>query len=138
MQLMDEAIQEFINECTEMLERISVTLTDIERTGPSPDKYSSIYRDIHTIKGSAQLFGFNQIGTLAHAMEATLDPVRKGRLQLSSDLVDLILKGLDHINHILETVKKDKREGDFQKEVQQYLPRLVDTLTRKYHKPSAR
>jgi two-component system chemotaxis sensor kinase CheA len=135
MQLMDEAIQEFINECSEMLERISVTLTDIERTGPSPDRYSSIYRDIHTIKGSAQLFGFNQIGTLAHAMEATLDPVRKGRLQLSSDLVDLILKGLDHIHHILETVKKDKREGDFQKEVQQYLPRLVDTLTRKYHKP---
>jgi two-component system chemotaxis sensor kinase CheA len=135
MQLMDEAIQEFINECSEMLERISVTLTDIERTGPSPDKYSSIYRDIHTIKGSAQLFGFNQIGTLAHAMEATLDPVRKGRLQLSSDLVDLILKGLDHIHQILETVKKDKREGDFQKDVQQYIPRLVDTLTRKYHKP---
>jgi two-component system chemotaxis sensor kinase CheA len=135
MQLMDEAIQEFINECTEMLERISMTLTDIESTGPSPDKYSSIYRDIHTIKGSAQLFGFNQIGTLAHAMEATLDPIRKGRLQLSSDLVDLILKGLDHIHHILETVKKDRREGDFQKAVQQYIPRLVDTLTLKYHKP---
>jgi two-component system chemotaxis sensor kinase CheA len=135
MQLMDEAIQEFINECTEMLERISVTLTDIERSGPSPDKYSSIYRDIHTIKGSAQLFGFNQIGTLAHAMEATLDPVRKGRLQLSSDLVDLILKGLDHIHHILDTVKKDRREGDFQKAVQEYIPRLVDTLTQKYHKP---
>jgi two-component system chemotaxis sensor kinase CheA len=135
MQLMDEAIQEFINECSEMLERISVTLTDIERTGPSPDKYSSIYRDIHTIKGSAQLFGFNQIGTLAHAMEATLDPVRRGGLQLSSDLVDLILKGLDHIHHILETVKKDRREGDFQKELQQYIPRLVDTVTRKYHKP---
>jgi two-component system chemotaxis sensor kinase CheA len=135
MQLMDEAIQEFINECSEMLERISVTLTDIERSGPSPDRYSSIYRDIHTIKGSAQLFGFNQIGTLAHAMEATLDPVRKGHLQLSSDLVDLILKGLDHVHHILDTVKKDRREGDFQKDVQQYIPRLLDMLTRKYHKP---
>ncbi len=135
MQLMDEAIQEFINECMEMLERISVSLTDIERSGPSPEKYSSIYRDIHTIKGSAQLFGFNQIGTLAHAMEATLDPVRKGRLQLSTDLVDLILKGLDHIHHIVDSVKKDRREGDFQKAVQEYIPRLVDTLTRKYHSP---
>ncbi len=135
MSFMEEATQEFINECVEMLERISLTLTDIEKTGPSVDKYSSIYRDIHTIKGSSQLFGFNQIGTIAHAMEATLDPARKASIELSSDLVDLILKGLDHITNILDTVKKDKQEADFQKELHEYIPRLVDVFTGKFHKP---
>ena len=69
MSAMEEAIQEFTSECDEMLERISLSLTKLEEDEIDQETISGIYRDMHTIKGSSQLFGFNQIGSVAHAIK---------------------------------------------------------------------
>ena len=51
---------EFFSECDEILQRISTLLTKLESQELSSDAIDSLYRDVHTLKGSSQLFGFQE------------------------------------------------------------------------------
>ncbi len=126
MSAMEEAIQEFTSECEEMLERISVNLVNLEKDEKDAEALSSIYRDMHTIKGSSQLFGFNQIGSLAHALEACLDPLRKGFATVNADFIDCIYKSCDVINKLIESVKNDGQESDESEIIRTYVANLIE------------
>ena len=80
----DLATTEYISECEEILARVSTNLTLLEKGPRSVDVMDELYRDMHTMKGSAQLFGFMEIGTIAHAMETCLEPMRKSQIQIKT------------------------------------------------------
>ncbi len=102
-QVSDSAFSEFFAECEEIIQRVNNYLSTIEQSGSAKSVIDSLYRDIHTIKGSAQLFGFTQIGQIAHAMEASLEPVRSKNLQVNSSFVDKLYKCLDLIEQIVKS-----------------------------------
>ncbi len=126
MSAMEEAIQEFTSECDEMLERISLALTRLEKEEMDQETISSIYRDMHTIKGSSQLFGFQQIGTVAHVIESSLDPIRQNIISPNSNLIDIIYQGCDLISQLVKSINKDQIEHDAQEELLEIVPRLID------------
>src|SRR4051812_25300822 len=90
-----EALAEYLAECEEILSRISSNLSRLEKGGCDVEMLDELYRDIHTMKGSAQLFGFRDIATVAHAMESCMDPIRRNRLLPSKALMDSIFKSID-------------------------------------------
>jgi chemotaxis protein histidine kinase CheA len=51
----------------------------------------SLFRDAHTVKGSARMLGLDAVVTLAHHAEDLLGMLRDGRLVVRRDLVDLLL-----------------------------------------------
>ena len=101
------AIEEFIAEAKEILSRVEGILQKVEKSSgaSTSDDVSSLYRDMHTLKGTAQLFGYSQIGVVAHAMEACLDPIRKLNIQFSSRLIESSLKCIDLLNRMLVQVE---------------------------------
>lgn len=122
-------IAEMLAEVDEMLERIVTGLAQVEKSEHTSDLLNSIYRDMHTIKGSAQLFGCEQISQLAHAMETCLDPVRRGDVVLSGTLVDALYLGIDLIRKLVEGLKHDHREIDVQQEILHLIPALADIVS---------
>ena len=130
MSAMEEAIGEFTSECEEMLERISLSLSSLEKGEIDNETISSIYRDMHTIKGSSQLFGFHQIGSIAHAMESSLDPIRQGLIKPNSNLIDVIYKGCDIVSHLVKSIKENKVEHDAEAEMLDCIPKLIDMTIR--------
>lgn len=122
---LDEAMAEFTSECEEMLERISLSLGKLEKSEADDDTLNSIYRDVHTIKGSSQLFGFQSIGQLGHAMEASLDPLRKGMIEISSLQVDLLYQCIDIISNQLKMLVDTGSEPDIDAELNDYIPKLI-------------
>jgi two-component system chemotaxis sensor kinase CheA len=126
--LKEAALIEYLDECSEMLERFSKNLALIESTGASVDVLAAIYRDIHTIKGSSQLFGFSQVGQLAHAMESCLDPVRKSQMRASPALVDTLYAGSDIITTLLAGIRENKKEPDLRPQINSLVPRLVEIV----------
>lgn len=110
---MDAALSEYLAECDELNQRISDHLRTIEKGGQTPDIIDSLYRDIHTVKGSSQLFGFKQIGELAHALETGLDPIRKNQSVVPPEFLDLFSKSLDLIDQLIASIKESKQEKDF-------------------------
>ena len=56
---------------------------------------AALFRDAHTIKGSARLLGVDRMVRIAHAAEDLLGAVRDGRVPLRPELVDLLLAACD-------------------------------------------
>ncbi len=108
----EAALAEYLDECQEMLERFSRNLGRIEKADYSSETLAEIYRDMHTIKGSSQLFGFSQIGQLAHGMETCLDPIRKGTAKVSTNLIDTLYAGCDTIANVLLAIREKHQEPD--------------------------
>ncbi len=133
MSKLDTSYTEFFVECDEILQRISSLLTKSEIHDLDQENIDSLYRDIHTLKGSAQLFGFRTIGLIAHGIEATLEPVRQKKVQLDRTFIDFIFKCLDLIDKILKNPERDlEREPALHNEVVVALPQLVTLAVKKF------
>ncbi len=128
MEISDTALLEFFSECDEILQQCSATLTAVEQSGKTEvDDIDSLYRGMHTIKGSAQLFGFQLISQVAHAMEAALEPIRRMKLQIVPVLIDELFTSIDLIDRIIKSSVAGKKESSdsFLSEAQTIVPELL-------------
>lgn len=125
----ESALSEYLAECGELIQSVSASLEALKTGKSSQDRIDSIYRDIHTFKGSAQLFGFQRIGEVAHAMETSLDPVRRGRIALTGVLVEALYGCLDAVEKMVEAVRT-RENSDFSDVVSGAIARLVEASIR--------
>jgi two-component system chemotaxis sensor kinase CheA len=61
----------------------------------------AVFRAIHSIKGNASFFGLTSIKRYAHAVENTLDELRKGKLRLSESLARALLESFDNLDELV-------------------------------------
>jgi two-component system chemotaxis sensor kinase CheA len=106
-----DILAEYVEESREHLNHIESIFESIRKTGEShPDSINELFRAIHTIKGSAGFLGLTAIGTLTHAMESLLDSVREGRLTMTPDITEVLMKGSDMLADMFDDVSKS---GEF-------------------------
>lgn len=129
----DAALNEFYAECDEILQRVSSDLSKIEQGDLSKDILDGLYRDMHTLKGTAQLFGFRHIGLVSHTIEAAMEPVRQGKMQLDHKLIDLIYLCLDFVSRVLKNPEQDlNNDPVLSQELNVLLPKLMEVATKKF------
>jgi two-component system chemotaxis sensor kinase CheA len=88
----DSVVAEYLAECEELTQRVGNNLRNLQKSPASAEILDSIYRDIHTVKGSAQLFGYSTIGNIGHAMESSFEPIRdQGRTPTGKHFESLFL-----------------------------------------------
>ncbi|MFK7824798.1 MAG: chemotaxis protein CheW [Oligoflexales bacterium] len=106
MKNLEKYINEYIEESLELLDNVCDEFLEIEKDNVQDQAgvYKSIYRSMHTIKGSSQLYGIYHIGNVAHGLETCLDSVRKGKVNLSKNLLDRILIAIEYIRKKLESL----------------------------------
>jgi two-component system, chemotaxis family, sensor kinase CheA len=108
---MDEIIKEFLFETRENLEQLDKDFLALEKQPENPDLLSSVFRTLHTIKGSAGFLNFPKLERLGHDAESVLSLLREGRLELDSKLVTLLLATADCIKEILKRIEESGEEG---------------------------
>jgi two-component system chemotaxis sensor kinase CheA len=91
----DELKQTFFEETKEGLEAIDAGLTDIRDGNESEDTVNAVFRGIHSIKGGAGVFGFEDLVRFAHVFETVLDAVRHGDLAAGPDILDVLFSASD-------------------------------------------
>ncbi len=128
----DSALAEFIAESEEIIQRVSANLGSLEKGDSSLQLLDALYRDMHTMKGSAQLFGFQRVGKLAHAMEASLGPVRRLQTQVGRPLIDVTYLCLDFVGRTVKAIQSGEGEEKFDSEFQLLLPKLIDAASRQF------
>ena len=62
---------------------------------PTRKHLNAIFRAAHSIKGGAGTFGFSDMTELTHVLESLLDKLRKGELEVQSEMIDVFLKAGD-------------------------------------------
>ncbi|MFP5457362.1 MAG: chemotaxis protein CheW [Bacteriovoracia bacterium] len=107
---------EFRSEVAEGLDRISTALMKLEAGIKEEGLVDSLYRDIHSIKGAVQLFGFSAASALAHAMESSLEGVRSGTVsELDKSHVSTLLLCIDLFPQCIQSVQTEeaRKEANF-------------------------
>jgi len=105
-------VQEFLVESFDNLSNISEDLTKYEKNPSDNELLNSIYRKIHTLKGSASFLGFVQLQEITHSVESILDYIRDGALSINSEFIDLFLESFDFCLLILKEVEANGSEGN--------------------------
>lgn len=93
----------FREEAEELLGQLESTLLELEDTPTDAELLNAAFRAIHTVKGSAGMFGFDEIARFTHDLENVLDKARSGLVPISKDFIDLALRGRDHIRVLLSS-----------------------------------
>jgi len=106
-----DVIREFLIESHENLNRLDQEIVELEQRPSDKDLLASVFRTIHTIKGTCGFLGFPCLERIAHHAETLLSRVRAGERALSSDLVALILECLDAVRKILAAIEATGKEG---------------------------
>lgn len=92
----------FTQEAKDLLEEMESSLLSLEDEPGDSETVNSVFRAMHTIKGSAGLFGFNPVVAFTHEAETVLDHVRNGERDIDAALISVLLDCKDHTAVLLE------------------------------------
>ncbi|MCW2681752.1 MAG: cheA [Frankiales bacterium] len=96
-----ELLATFRAEVEERLASLQAGLLTLEDHGNPKKVVGSLFRDAHTVKGSARMLGLQGVLHVSHSMEDLLGALRDGRFAVRRDLVDLLLASCDAIGRAL-------------------------------------
>jgi two-component system chemotaxis sensor kinase CheA len=109
---MDEIVQEFLVESHENLDQLDHDLVELEQDPTSRALLSSIFRTIHTIKGTSGFLAFSQLESITHVGENLLSRLRDGALVLTPDMTSALLAMVDAVRAVLRQIEETGAEGD--------------------------
>lgn len=101
---MDQFQQKFVEEALDNVEMLEENLFELEKNMDNydPELIQSIFRSMHTIKGSGMMFGFEDLSRFTHNFETIYDLIRNDKLAVTKDIVDLSFESLDYIKKLLD------------------------------------
>ncbi|UUR08328.1 chemotaxis protein CheA [Sphingomonas glaciei] len=97
----------FLTEAGELLDGVEQALLDLDHRLDDRDLIDTVFRGLHTLKGSGAMFGFEQLASFTHHCETAFDRVRKQLTPASRDLVAVVLAAQDHMRTLLEDSSDD-------------------------------
>src|SRR6266567_392881 len=106
-----EVVREFLVESNENLSRLDRDLVELETRPQDAELLASVFRTIHTIKGTCGFLGFSTLERISHQAENLLSQLRDGRRSLDPDLVSLILETVDATRKVLGSIEATGKEG---------------------------
>jgi two-component system, chemotaxis family, sensor kinase CheA len=120
---MDDLTKEFLQESSENLDRLDQDFVKLESDPGNPELVKSIFRTIHTIKGTCGFLGFTQLESVAHVGENLLSRLRDGEIALTPEITTALLQMVDAIRQMLQSIDSSGNEGERNDEA------LLQTLT---------
>lgn len=107
----DLLIKEFLIESHEGLSSIKESLMALEKNPFDYELLNTVFRTVHTLKGSATFLGFKNLKDLAHASESVLDSLRQKKYLFNRDFEDVLSEAFDLCFKILKEVEEQKTDS---------------------------
>jgi two-component system chemotaxis sensor kinase CheA len=96
-----DALPAFISESVELLDQLEQLLLELEASPGDRELLDALFRCAHTIKGSAGLFGLDDIVQFTHHVETFLDALRTGQVALNTHTSQLLLRSADQVRRLI-------------------------------------
>jgi chemotaxis protein histidine kinase CheA len=125
----DAIIKEFLIESYENLDRLDQDLVVLEKAPGNRETLASIFRTIHTIKGTSGFLAFNRLEALTHVGESLLSRLRDGMLTLTPEITSALLAMVDAVREMLKSIEETGKEGE--RHDQELIARLTVLLESK-------
>jgi two-component system chemotaxis sensor kinase CheA len=101
----EEILQDFLVEAGEILEKLSEQLVDLEQHPDDSNLLNAIFRGFHTVKGGAGFLQLEALVNCCHSAENVFDILRNHKRKVTSELMDVVLEALDHVNAMFDQVR---------------------------------
>src|SRR5208282_6668961 len=108
----DEIVREFLVEGNENLDALDRELVELEQDPRNQATLASVFRTIHTIKGTCGFLGFTKLESVAHVGENLLSRLREGELTLNPEITTALLRMVDAIRQMLQSIEAAGNEGE--------------------------
>jgi two-component system chemotaxis sensor kinase CheA len=125
-----EIMSEFVVEAKEHLAEIEPTLLELEQDPGNRELMDSIFRPMHSIKGAASFIGLTDVADLTHKFESLLDELRKGRLAVDREVIDLLFAATDLTVKLIDNLGRDPDDQeDFRPEMEVLIGRAEAVMS---------
>lgn len=108
---MDSFKKKFVEEAGELIDKLEVSLLELEKNPEDASLIQQVFRIMHTLKGNSAMFGFDLIDSFTHNLETIYDQVRNGQLQISPEILNVTLASVDHLKLMLD--EQNYNDPDF-------------------------
>ena len=107
---LNEILNIFQQESTEIISAMDEKLLKLEKEPYNKELAMHLFRDAHSLKGSARMLGFEEIQNLAHKIEDIISLIRENKLNITSKITDTISECLDFILMLINKTVFQKEE----------------------------
>ncbi|HET7578456.1 MAG TPA: chemotaxis protein CheA [Bacillales bacterium] len=121
----DQYLDVFLDESREHLQAINDGLLALEAQPDDLSVVQEIFRGAHTLKGMSATMGFSDMAELTHKLENVLDAVRNEELAVSSEGIDILLRGADELEAMTDDIEEG---GDGKREISSVVTGLKKLL----------
>ena len=97
----------FFTECEELLADLQEHLGLLQAGEGEPDTLNAAFRAVHSVKGGAAAFGFDDLISFAHAFETVMDLARSDKIELTQPVCLLLLRSGDVMETLIEKARAD-------------------------------
>ncbi|MEC9490825.1 MAG: chemotaxis protein CheA [Halanaerobiales bacterium] len=116
----------FFDEAKEYVETLNNGILTLENNPGDKETIDAVFRAAHSLKGMAATMGFQNLTELTHKMENMLDRVREGKLEVTTEFIDLLLQGLDNIQFLVEKIRENEGEEPEGINLEGFIQELAD------------
>ena len=100
-------LEDYLNDARDGFQEINTALLALEKDHSKTDQLNAVFRVVHTLKGSSTMLEFFHIAGMAHAFEEFLDGLRKKRIEMSQDVIDLLFEVTDALEEMVREPRAD-------------------------------
>ncbi|GGC97100.1 chemotaxis protein CheA [Pontibacillus salipaludis] len=118
---MSQYLEVFIEESKEHLQTVNDSLLKLEKNPEDLTIVSEIFRAAHTLKGMSATMNYQDLANLTHKMENVLDLIRNNKIQVDSDLLDIIFDAVDDLEAMVGDIASG---GQGERDVQHVVGKL--------------
>ena len=103
---MEDLLQDFLVEAGDLLSGVDNKLVDLERAPGDKGLLNDIFRGFHTIKGGAGFLNAAELVSLCHLTENLFDKLRNGELEITSEVMDVILFSTAAVRDMFDSLEQ--------------------------------
>lgn len=92
----------FIEEASEIVEKLGIDIIRFEENPSDFDLLNEIFRGVHTLKGNSNAFGFTRLGKFIHSFEDLLNHYRNTREYISPQRLELLVDSVDVVTQTMQ------------------------------------
>ncbi|MDR1664775.1 MAG: chemotaxis protein CheA [Clostridiales bacterium] len=103
----DLFLDDFETEARIHIEKIEAALLDGESLTGDPQKLNGLFRNAHSLKGTAGFFSLEKIVAVAHEMESLFSRIKDGAVAVSEEIIDVSLQSVDCLKDLADHLQAD-------------------------------
>ncbi|MBR1977745.1 hybrid sensor histidine kinase/response regulator [bacterium] len=107
---LNEILNIFKYEGLEIVDSMDNNLLELEKQPKNQELILQLFRDAHSLKGSARMLGFNSMQSLMHKVEDLIGLFKERKIYPHSEILEIISKTVEYIKLSIEKTVEMKTE----------------------------